>query len=114
MERLNNFIDGQYVAPASAKYLDKISPMTAEKIYDLADSNEVDVVNAVKSAQQAFAGWAKTPVAERSRILYRVAQLIEDNGEALALAETGDVGKPLALAKSLDIARAALNFRHFS
>ncbi len=114
MERLNNFIDGQYVAPASGKYMDKISPVSGEKIYELADSNEVDVVNAVKSAHKAFEEWSETKASERSRILNRVADLIEKNADVLAMAESQDVGKTLELAKSLDIPRAALNFRFFA
>ncbi len=109
-----NFIDGQFVAPAEGRYLDKISPITGAKIYALPDSSEVDVVMAVKSAQSAFGEWAQTKVAERSAFLNKIADLIDAHADELAMAETQDVGKPLELAKSLDIARAALNFRFFA
>lgn len=114
MERLKNFINGEFVAPAEGKYMDKISPITGQKIYELPDSTEVDVVQAVKAAQAAFGDWSEMKAAERSKILNRVADLIDENSDALALAETNDVGKPLALAKAMDMARAALNFRFFA
>lgn len=114
MERLKNFIDGQFVEPSEGKYLDKISPITAEKIYELPDSSEVDVVMAVKAAQKAFEGWSETKVSERSQMLNRIADLIDKHRDSLALAETNDVGKPLELSKTLDMARAAENFRFFA
>ncbi|MGE0525841.1 MAG: aldehyde dehydrogenase [Bdellovibrionales bacterium] len=112
--RLRNFIGGEYVEPVEGRYLDKFSPATAEKIYELPDSSELDVVQAVQSAQKAFAGWSKLKTQERSQILTRVAELIERDLELLARAESEDVGKPLELAKTLDIPRAALNFRFFA
>ncbi len=114
MERLLNFIDGEYKAPAEGKYLDKISPITGAKIYELPDSTEVDVVRAVQAASKAFADWSETKTAERSKILNRVADLIDQHAEKLARAETEDVGKTLALSTALDIPRAALNFRFFA
>lgn len=114
MEQLKNFINGEYVAPMEGKYLDKISPLTAQKIYELPDSSEVDVVQAVKAAQKAFDEWSSTKTTERARILNAIADLIEKNIDKLAEAETADVGKTLALSKSLDIPRAALNFRFFA
>ncbi len=114
MERLKNFVNGEFTLPAEGKYLDKINPATAEKIYELPDSTEVDVVMAIKAAQAAFDGWSRTPTVERSRILNRIADLIDKNAAALAEAETIDVGKPLELSKTLDIPRAALNFRFFA
>lgn len=114
MQRLQNFINGEYVPPSEGKYLDKISPRTGKKIYELPDSNEVDVVMAIKAAQSAFEDWAETKAAERSRILNRVADLIDKNISELALAESADVGKTLQLATTMDIPRAALNFRFFA
>jgi aminomuconate-semialdehyde/2-hydroxymuconate-6-semialdehyde dehydrogenase len=69
---------------------------------------------AVAAAEQAFAGWSRTPAAERSRILLRIADFIERDLEKLALAESMDTGKPLSLARGLDIPRAASNFRFFA
>ncbi|MBX3021873.1 MAG: aldehyde dehydrogenase [Bdellovibrionales bacterium] len=114
MEQLKNFIGGEFVAPNEGKYLDKISPMTAQKIYELPDSSEVDVVLAIKAAQGAFSEWSEKKAVERSQILNRVADLIDQHREALARAESEDVGKPLDLSRTLDIPRAALNFRFFA
>lgn len=114
MEKLKNFINGAYVAPQEGRYFEKLSPVTGEKLYDLPDSTELDVVAAIKAAQDAFEGWSGTKALERSQILTRVAELIEKNIEALARAETEDVGKPLELSKALDIPRAAWNFRFFA
>jgi aminomuconate-semialdehyde/2-hydroxymuconate-6-semialdehyde dehydrogenase len=114
MERLKNFINGEFKPPSDGKYLDKISPVTAEKIYELPDSSEVDVVMAVKAAQSAFEDWSLLKAEERGKILNRIADLIDQNADKLAAAESTDVGKPLELSKSLDIMRAALNFRFFA
>jgi len=114
MERLKNFINGEYVAPAEGKYMDKISPLTGEKIYELPDSSEVDVVQAVKAAQAAFEDWSRMPAADRSRLLTRVADIIESRRDELAMMETQDVGKTLELSKSLDMFRASENFRFFA
>lgn len=114
MEQLMNFINGEFAAPAEGRYMDKISPATGAKIYELPDSSEMDVVLAVKAAQKAFEEWSETKAGERSRWLNRLADLIDKNADELARAESEDVGKPLELSKSLDIPRAALNCRFFA
>lgn len=112
--RLSNFINGEFKAPLEGKYLTKLSPLTTEKIYQLPDSTEVDVVNAIRAAQLAFKDWSETKTSERSRLLNRIADLIDERTDELARAETEDVGKPFELSKTLDIPRAALNFRFFA
>jgi len=114
MQRLKNFINGEYVAPVEGKYLDKICPMTGQKIYELPDSSEVDVVHAIKAAQSAFEDWSALKAEERSKIMNRIADLIEQRIDALAEAETRDVGKSITLSRTLDMPRAALNFRFFA
>lgn len=114
MNHLKNFINGEFTEPFSKEYLDKVSPVSGEVIYKLPASNEMDVIQAIGAANKAFEKWSKTSTEERSRILMKVSDLIEENLEALALAETEDVGKPLSLSKSLDIPRAAQNFRFFA
>lgn len=114
MEKLANFINGEFVAPREGRYIDKVNPATAEKIYDLPDSTEVDVVTAVQAANKAFEEWSAKKAEERSRLLMKVADLIDAKREELALAESTDVGKTLTLARELDIPRAALNFRFFA
>ena len=114
LEKIRNFIGGEFAAPAGGKYLENIEPATGRPYSLVPDSDATDVERAVAAAQAAFAGWAATPVAERSRILLRIAELIDRDLEKLARAESVDTGKPLALARSLDIPRASSNFRFFA
>jgi len=112
--RIKNFIDGQFVEPIGGKYLDNIEPATGKPYSQVADSDARDVDLAVAAAEKAFVDWSKKPAAERSKILLRIADLIERDLEKLARAESIDTGKPLSLARSLDIPRAASNFRFFA
>jgi aminomuconate-semialdehyde/2-hydroxymuconate-6-semialdehyde dehydrogenase len=114
MLQIRNFIDGRHVEPASGRYLDKIDPATGQSCSLVADSDERDVEHAVEAAVSAFPRWARTSAAERSRLLLEVAQRIEANLERLAHAECVDTGKPLRLTRSVDIPRAASNFRFFA
>src|SRR5713101_1724779 len=112
--RIKNFIDGQFVEPIGGKYLDNIEPATGDAESQIADSDARDVDLAVAAAEKAFVNWPKKPAAERSKILLRIADLIERDLEKLSRAESIDTGKPLSLARSLDIPRAASNFRFFA
>src|SRR5947207_1536576 len=112
--KIRNFIDGEFVEPLGGKYLDNIEPATGKPYALVPDSEASDVELAVTAAERAFPTWSKTPAADRSRILLRIADLIERDLEKLARAESIDTGKPLSLARSLDIPRAASNFRFFA
>ena len=112
--KIRNFIDGKFLEPAGGKYLDNIEPATGKPYSQVPDSDARDVESAVVAAEKAFPAWSKTPAADRSRILLRIADLIERDLEKLARAESVDTGKPLSLARSLDIPRAASNFRFFA
>jgi aminomuconate-semialdehyde/2-hydroxymuconate-6-semialdehyde dehydrogenase len=111
---LENYIGGNFVAPINNQYLDCINPATAEVFSQIPDSNEADVQAAVDAAKKAFPLWSVRPVEERFKILNKIAELIDENLEALALAETTDNGKPLWLSKRMDIPRASSNFRFFA
>lgn len=114
MEKIRNYINGELVAPISNQYLDNNNPAIGE-VYSLApDSGERDVAKAVAAAEKAFPEWSITLAEQRSKILLRIADLIDQRGNELALAESIDTGKPLKLAKSLDIPRASANFRFFA
>ena len=91
-----------------------MNPATGEIYGQIPDSNEKDVELAVTFAQKAFTEWAATAAETRFKILNKIACLIDENIEALALAETNDNGKPLWLSKKVDIYRAAANFRFFA
>ena len=112
--QIRNFIDGNLVEPLGGKYLDNIEPATGKPYSQVADSGREDVDLAVAAAEKAFADWSKKPAAERSRILLRIADLIERDLEKFARAESIDTGKPITLARSLDIPRAVANFRFFA
>lgn len=111
---LENFIGGNFIGPLSGKFIDCINPATAEVYAQVPDSNAKDIELAVHSAQNAFAAWSTTPAEKKFIILNRIAQLIDENLDALALAETNDNGKPLWLSKMVDIPRASANFRFFA
>lgn len=114
MEKIQNYIDGVLVAPISNQYLDNYEPSTGEVYSYIPDSDKEDVDVAVKAAKEAFPAWSKTSKDERSAILYRISELIEERLEELAEAESKDNGKPVSLAKKVDIPRAAHNFRFFA
>ncbi len=112
MQQIKNYINGQLIEPASKAYLDNYNPATG-KVYSLIpDSDEKDVELAYAAAKNAFKEWSITPKEKRSQYLLKIAALIEKNLDKLSLAESIDNGKPLKLAKSIDIPRAAANF-HF-
>jgi len=110
---LHNFIGGAFRPPESGVYFDDIGPATGEVIAEVPDGDERDVDAAVRAARRAFPSWSRTPAAERSRLLMRLADLIEQNLEELAQLESRDSGKTITLARRLDIPRAVSNFRFF-
>src|SRR5438132_12034093 len=114
MLHINNFIAGRHVEPLSGRYLDNLDPATGQVCARVADSDVRDVEAAAAAAAAAFPAWSKTPAAERSRLLLDIALRIEADLERLARAECLDTGKPLRLARTVDIPRAASNFRFFA
>ncbi|MBK7440633.1 MAG: aldehyde dehydrogenase [Chitinophagales bacterium] len=111
---LSNYIGGKLQPPVSGNYLDNYNPATGSVYAQIPDSDENDVELAVTAAKNAFADWSTTDAVTRSRILYRIAELIGERFDALAEAESMDSGKPLALAKRMDITRARDNFEFFA
>jgi aminomuconate-semialdehyde/2-hydroxymuconate-6-semialdehyde dehydrogenase len=114
MIRIANFIGGNFAPPRGGAYLDDINPATEETIAQIPDSDEGDVADAVAAAKAAFPAWSRTPAAERSRLLLKLADLVEQNLDELARMESIDNGKVISLARRLDIPRAVLNFRFFA
>src|SRR6266853_738106 len=112
--QIRNVIDGRFAEPIGGRYLDNIEPATGKPYSEVADSDARDVDLAVAAAEKAFRDWSKKPAVERSQILLRIAGLIERDLEKFARAESIDTGKPLSLARSLDIPRAVANFRFFA
>lgn len=112
--QLENFIGGNFVPPLNGRYLQNINPATGGLLCQIPDSDDADVELAVSAAKDAFLKWSVTPAEERFKLLNRIASLIDENLEELALAETTDNGKPLWLSKRVDIPRASANFRFFA
>jgi aminomuconate-semialdehyde/2-hydroxymuconate-6-semialdehyde dehydrogenase len=112
--QIGNFIGGAFVPPRSGAYFDDINPATTEVIAKIPDSDEGDVDDAVRAAKAALPAWSRMPAAERSSLLLKLAELIEQNLDELARCESIDNGKTLALAKRLDVPRAVANFRFFA
>lgn len=114
MSRLANFINGEQVEPDTGEYLDVIEPATGQLLAQVPDSGAADIHRAVNAALNAFEDWSARPVAERARILLRLADLIEADLDALARDEASNTGKPITLARTVDIPRAVANFRFFA
>lgn len=114
MNKLQNYIGGQLVDPVSGEYLDNFDPSTGNVYSLIPDSDERDVERAVRAAESAFPTWSTTPPETRHEVLMRLVALIERDLDELALAESIDNGKTLAIAKRLDIPRAAANFRFYA
>ncbi|MFK5981357.1 MAG: aldehyde dehydrogenase, partial [Flavobacteriaceae bacterium] len=114
MKKILNYINGAYCEPFSGDWLDNYNPSNGEVYSKIAFSSSEDVERAYKAAKDAFPSWSNTTIEERSTILLKIASLIEENLEELAEAEALDNGKPLSLAKVVDIPRASSNFRFFA
>jgi len=131
IQRINNFINGQFVSTES--YLESFNPSTEEAIAYIADSSAEDANQAVQAARQAFPSyvkttttlknflffflrfrWSRQTVAKRASYLNRIADLIQTRLEEFARAESLDQGKPLWLARAMEIPRAIDNFRFFA
>lgn len=112
--KLANFIGGQYAAPVNGNYLDGFNPATGKLTTAVPDSGDQDVKHAVDAALTAFPGWAGTPDSDRAAMLYRIADALENQLEEFAQAESRDQGKPVSLARSVDLPRAVANFRFFA
>jgi aminomuconate-semialdehyde/2-hydroxymuconate-6-semialdehyde dehydrogenase len=109
-----NFINGQFVAPISGKLIDNINPATGQIMGSLPDSDRQDIDAAVAAAEQAFPAWAAWQPAQRYAVLMAVADGILAEIEQLVAAESADSGKTLRTASTIDIPRAAQNFKFFA
>ncbi|KAA3500750.1 aldehyde dehydrogenase [Rhizobium rhizogenes] len=112
--KYGNYIGGKWVEPKSGRYMDNLSPVTGHKICEVPRSDASDVEFALDAAHKAREKWGKTSVTERSNILLKIAQRIEDNLDLIARAETWDNGKPLRETTNADIPLAIDHFRYFA
>ena len=111
---IKNYINGEYVNPVSDSWIDNYNPSNGEIYGQIPNSINEDVENGYKAAKNAFLSWSETSLDERSKIMSKIAQLITEKLPELAAAEAKDNGKPLHVAKSIDIPRAAANFQFFA
>uniref|UniRef100_A0A9L0IY15 Aldehyde dehydrogenase 8 family member A1 n=1 Tax=Equus asinus TaxID=9793 RepID=A0A9L0IY15_EQUAS len=109
---LENFVDGKFLPCDS--YLDSYDPSTGEVYCRVPDSGKAEVAAAVAAARAAFPGWSARSPQERSQVLLRLADLLEQSLEEFAVAESRDQGKTITLARTLDIPRSVQNFRFFA
>jgi len=112
--RYENFIGGQWVAPVDGAYFDNFSPVTGEVFTQVARSSAVDVELALDAAHAAAGRWAATSAAERSGVLLKIADRIEQNLESLAVAETWDNGKAVRETLAADLPLAVDHLRYFA
>ncbi|OFS22458.1 aldehyde dehydrogenase family protein [Corynebacterium sp. HMSC04H06] len=113
-ERYENYIGGQWVPPVDGEYLDNITPVTGEVFCQVARGKEADINLAIDAAEKAFKTWGKTSPAERSLVLLRIADRIEENLEKIAVAETWENGKAVRETLAADIPLAVDHFRYFA
>lgn len=114
MEKLRNFVNGEYCEPIGGAYIDNFEPATG-KVYSLIpNSDERDVQQAVDAAEKAFPIWSSMNADERSAIMVKISEGIERRMEQFVAAESRDNGKPLTLAAHVDIPRAVSNFHFFA
>ena len=111
---IKNFINGEFLPPVADSWIDNYNPANGQVYGQIPNSSTEDVEQAYQSAKSAFKLWSQITLEERSKILLRISELIEANLDRLAEAESKDNGKPLWLAKAIDIPRASSNFRFFA
>jgi len=112
--RYENFIGGHWVAPVDGQYMRDLSPATARQFTEVPRSTKKDIELALDAAHAAKDSWGETSLTERARILNRIADVIEEHTEMLAVAETWDNGKPVRETLAADIPLAADHFRYFA
>jgi len=110
----DNFINGSWLKPKAERYFDNISPITGAKICAVARSDKDDIQAALDAAHAAKDAWARVSTTERSRILNKIADRMEENLSLLATAETWDNGKPIRETMNADIPLAIDHFRYFA
>lgn len=111
---IKNYINGALVPAVSGEYLDNYNPAIGQVYSHIPDSDKQDVQQALEAAERAQPEWSKMEPAKRFRILTRIADIIEQNLDEFAKAESIDSGKPFAMARSVDIPRAHQNIRFFA
>ncbi len=113
-EKYDHFIGGKFVAPSTGEYFDNISPIDGKVFSRAARGNKEDIEKALDAAHAAFPSWSKTSAAHRSKLLNKIADIIEENLETLARVETIDNGKALRETRAADLPLVVDHFRYFA
>jgi aminomuconate-semialdehyde/2-hydroxymuconate-6-semialdehyde dehydrogenase len=114
MEKIQNYINGKFIAPQAGKYFDNIEPAKGEVYSQIPDSQSEDVEKAVKAAKDAFPIWSKMSIEERGDWMMKIADGIASRMDEFIAAESRDNGKPMKIAEHVDIPRAISNFKFFA
>ncbi|WP_315898189.1 aldehyde dehydrogenase family protein [Chitinophaga pinensis] len=112
--RYDHFINGEWAPPSSGEYFDNISPIDGKVFTQAARGNAADIDKAIDAAHAAFTTWGKTAASYRSNLLLKIAQIVEDNLDYLAVVETIDNGKPIRETKAADLPLVVDHFRYFA
>ncbi|MCW2249347.1 aldehyde dehydrogenase [Azospirillum fermentarium] len=112
--RYDNFIGGEWVAPVEGRYFTNLTPITGKPLCEVARSSAADVEKALDAAHKAKDAWGRTSPTERSNILLKIADRMEQRLETIALAETLDNGKPIRETRAADVPLAIDHFRYFA
>ncbi|MEH6380478.1 MAG: aldehyde dehydrogenase family protein, partial [Dietzia cercidiphylli] len=112
--RYDHFIGGEWVAPVKGEYFENVTPITGQVFCEVGRGTSEDIEAALDAAWAAAPGWNATSAAERSLVLLRIADRMEENLEAIALAESWDNGKPIRECLAADIPLAIDHFRYFA
>src|SRR5699024_3584290 len=113
-DKYDNFIGGEWTAPVEGKYFDVVSPMDGKVFTKAADSTKEDLDLAVDAAAKAFETYKDTSPTERSNMLYKIADRLEENLEYLATVDTIDNGKAIRETINADMPLAIDHFRYFA
>ena len=113
-DRYDNFIGGKWVAPVEGRYFDNPSPITGHKLCEVPRSSAADIELALDAAHKAKDAWGKTSPAERAKVLNKIADVLEQKLDLVALVETLDNGKPIRETTYADMPLAVDHFRYFA
>ena len=110
----DNFINGQWVPPVKGQYFKNVSPINGQTLSEVARSTAEDIELALDAGHKAFEKWGKTSVTERATLLMKIADVMAQNLDVLALVETLDNGKPIRETTAADLPLAIDHFRYFA
>jgi aminomuconate-semialdehyde/2-hydroxymuconate-6-semialdehyde dehydrogenase len=114
MEKIQNYIGGEFVGPNAGQYFDNVEPATGNVYSQIPNSQQEDVEQAIKAAKKAFPIWSNMSIEERGDWMMKIADGIKARMDEFVVAESKDNGKPLKLARHVDIPRAVSNFKFFA